>query len=119
MAVLAPFQLGNPISGETFLSTIIISGFIPTTSNGTYTRSSKGVIDPDNGTPIVGDAAFTGQNGNTIEWVEPLWNMYDTQSDPTRQFSNYGDSTGKLNVTDWAAEEGGTVGTATNIYSQV
>jgi hypothetical protein len=120
MAVLAPFQLGNPISGNQFISSIIIAGCDPSTSNGTYTRSSQGIVySPDeNGAPVVGDATFTGPNSNTIVWDEPRWNLYDTQADPVRQFSNMINN-GNLSVTGWIVEDTGTFGTATNIYSSL
>ena len=118
MAVLAPFQLGNPVSGETFISGIIIAGCTPSTCNGTYSRTSKGETnqdDPD--LPVAGYVTFYGPNGNRIEWSgSNYWQLMDTQSDPLKQFADGG---GELLESGWNSEEGGTFGTATNIYSQV
>jgi len=121
MAVLAPFQLANASVGETFISSIIIAGCTPSTCNGTYSRTLKGPTnqdDPD--LPVAGGATFDGPNGNTIEWLGGAygWSLNDTQSDPIIQFSNtYG--TGDLLESGWFAQQGGTFGTATNIYSPV
>jgi len=121
MAVLAPFQLANASVGETFISSIIIAGCTPSTCNGTYSRTSKGQTnqdDPDS--PVAGNVTFEGPNGNTIYWYGGSvgWALYDTQSDPNKQFVN-SSGTGDLSESGWIAEEGGTFGTATNIYSPV
>ena len=121
MAVLAPFQLGNPVSGETFISGIIIAGCTPSTCNGTYSRTSKGPTnqdDPDN--PVAGGITFYGPNGNTIQWLSGAvgWAILDTQSEVNKQFQN-SSGTGDLSESGWNPEEAGTFGTATNIYSQV
>ena len=121
MAVLAPFQLANASVGETFISSIIIAGCTPSTCNGTYSRASKGLTnqdDPDN--PVAGVNTFNGPNGNTIEWYGGSigWAILDTQSEPNKQFVN-SLGTGDLSESGWNPEEGGTFGTATNIYSPV
>jgi len=100
-----------------FISKIIISGCTPSTSNGIYTRSSKGPTnqdDPDY--PSVGATPFIGPNGNYISHnggPGADWTLYDTQTDPMRQFV----CSVNLSETSWYADEGGIFGTATNSSS--
>lgn len=106
--------------GVLFLSSVIISGCDPSTSNGTYTRTSMGPTNQDDPDfPIIGANSFTSSSGSYIEWWGGSngWRFYDQQAN-AYVFYNYS-ALGYMNEGDWQIGDGISFGTATNIYSPV
>lgn len=80
-----------------YVSQIVISGCTPSSSNGTYTRTSGG------------NTSLTGEGDNYIGFEDGVWNLYDANEGVTFGNYDYG-----LNAGSWEVFGGISFGTAVN-----